>query len=334
MSNLLIYNKKINSFFQLLGEKENNISYSVGWALANCENFLTIFIKKTLKWKKEINYEGIRIQLQKYESSKGFTDFEIEYPGYFHLIIEAKRGWNLPTIKQLQKYSSRKSFISSSAPLKKLIVLSECTRDYVRANYNVNNINGIEVIYLTWRDIYYYSSSVIKKSSYTEKRYLLELNKYLEDIMSMQKIDSNWVFVVSLGSGKPDRWNISWIDIVKKKLFYFHPIAKNWPPEPPNYIAFRHHGKLQSIHHIKKYEVFTNPHNIIPEIPSEKWEPHYLYHLDEAFLPQNEVLNGKIFPNGRYWCMLDTLFTCKTIAEARDVSKKRIEKLATADNIS
>ncbi|MBC8415009.1 MAG: hypothetical protein ISS80_04955 [Candidatus Cloacimonetes bacterium] len=332
MSNLLIYDKKITSFFQLLGEKENNISYSVGWALANCKNFLTIFIKKTLKWKQEINYEGIRIQLQKYEFSKGFTDIEVEQLGDFHLIIEAKRGWNLPTIIQLQKYASRKKFINSSAPLKKIIVLSECTQHYVEANHEVNNINGIKVTYLTWRDIYNYSLTAIKKGSYTEKRYLSELNKYLEDIMTIQKIDSNRVFVVSLARGKPDKWNISWIDIVKKKSFYFHPIAKHWPYEPPNYIAFRYEGKLQSIHHIKKYEVFTNPHKIIQEIPNEKWERHYLYKLDKAFLPQHEVKNGKIYRNSRCWCMLDTLLTCKTIAEASDVSKKRLERFATANN--
>ena len=34
---------------------------------------------------------------------------------------------------------------------------------------------------------------------------------------------------------------------------------------------------------------------------------------------------GKIYPNGRVWCMLDTLFTSKTISQARDISKKRWE---------
>ena len=140
----------------------------------------------------------------------------------------------------------------------------------------------------------------------------------------MERADSNWVYVVSLGSGTPPGWGISWIDIVSKKGHYFHPVSgKGWPNEPPNYIAFRYKGKLQSIHHIDSYEVITNPHKHIPEIPNEEWDPHFLYKLGRAFAPSKEVLTGNIYPNGRVWCMLDTLFTSNTISEARDLSKKR-----------
>jgi hypothetical protein len=62
----------------------------------------------------------------------------------------------------------------------------------------------------------------------------------------MQQIDSNWVYVVSLENGIPTGWSISWRDIIGKKSQYFHPIGGStggWPPEPPNYIAFRYDGK-------------------------------------------------------------------------------------------
>ena len=45
MTELYIFNDKIESFFQLLGEKENDISYSVGYAFANCRQFLQNFLK-------------------------------------------------------------------------------------------------------------------------------------------------------------------------------------------------------------------------------------------------------------------------------------------------
>ena len=35
--------------------------------------------------------------------------------------------------------------------------------------------------------------------------------------MTMQNVDSNWVYVVSLGSGTPKDWKLSWIDVVEKK---------------------------------------------------------------------------------------------------------------------
>ena len=60
-------------------------------------------------------------------------------------------------------------------------------------------------------------------------------------VLSMQIKDSNWVYVVVLGSGKPDNCDLTWVEIVKKYNKYFHPIGGNgWPKEPPNYIAFRY----------------------------------------------------------------------------------------------
>ena len=77
------------------------------------------------------------------------------------------------------------------------------------------------------------------------------------------------------------------------------------------------------------YEVFRNPHEKLPEIPKVEWQPHFLYKLGPAFGPDKEVKTGKIYPNGRVWCMLDTLFTEDTIFDARDVSKKREDKSAS-----
>jgi hypothetical protein len=144
----------------------------------------------------------------------------------------------------------------------------------------------------------------------------------------MQNDDSNWVYVVSLGSGTPDGWSISWIDIVNKKSRYFHPVGNGWPKEPPNYIAFRYHGRLQSIHHVASWETFTNPHKKFTAIPNGDWAPHFLYTLGPAFAPQKTVRTGNLFKNGRVRCMLDTLFTSETIAEAKDISKGRENKSA------
>lgn len=139
----------------------------------------------------------------------------------------------------------------------------------------------------------------------------------------MQNKDSNWVFVVSLGSGRPADGKISYIEVVEDKSRYFHPVGNRWPKEPPNYIAFRYGGRLRSIHHIETYKVITDVHGEIPELPHTNWEPHFLYNLGPGFCPQNEVRTGKIYQSARVWCMLDTLFTSRTISEARDISKQR-----------
>lgn len=55
----------------------------------------------------------------------------------------------------------------------------------------------------------------------------------------MRDIDSNSVYVASLGHHKPQGWEYDFVDVVSKLGRYFFPAnGKNWPKVPPNYIAF------------------------------------------------------------------------------------------------
>lgn len=322
MADLYLHRRKVNSIFQLLGEHENDITYSMAWAFAQSPSFLQTFLQKVVGH--EAKTDEVLIRLQQYERDRGITDIEIESPGEFYIIVEAKRGWNLPDCKQLETYANRKSFKVSNAPFKRLVVLSECRRDYAERHLEIREIAGVQVEPISWKDVTMLASKARPEGSHAEKRLIGELLTYMGGIMTMQNIDSNWVYVVALASGTPPGWSISLIDIVRQRHHYFHPVGgRGWPKEPPNYIAFRYHGKLQSIYHIDDYEVITNLHKRIHEIPSEEWEPHFLYTLGSPFGPSKEVRTGKIYPNGRVWCMLDTLFTCDTISDARDLSQKR-----------
>ena len=80
---------------------------------------------------------------------------------------------------------------------------------------------------------------------------------------------------------------------------------------------------MQSIHHIEKYEVFTDPSEHFKEIPSGNWGHHFLYELSEPITPEKQIRTGNIYRNGRVWAMLDLLLTSDTIAEARDKTKER-----------
>jgi hypothetical protein len=326
MANLYIFNDKIESVFQLLGQKENDISYSVGYAFGNCKTFLQKFLQH-LKIKTPFEPDKIKIILQAHEKDKGFTDFEIIQDNEFHIIIEAKRGWVFPTQSQLEKYATRPSFVLSTAKDKRIIIFNESIPAYTKANFGIAGIREFPVETISWNDLEKIASSSKSIGRDTENRLLKELSIYLNKISSMQKIDSNMVYVVSLGSGTPDKWTISWRDIVNKHSKYFHPVGGSkggWPAEPPNYIAFRYNGKLQSIHHIDKYEVFTDPALHFPGIPKGTWEPHYLYHLGPTMRPAHEVKAGKkIVRSMRVWSALDLLLTSKTIQDARDETQRR-----------
>ena len=135
---------------------------------------------------------------------------------------------------------------------------------------------------------------------------------------------SNRTFVVSLGQGNPEGWGISWIDIVEKKGRYFFPVGRGWPDPPTNYIAFRYGGRLQTIHHVQDYEVFTNPRHLFPEAAKGSWQPHYCLRLGPPIRPAEEVRNGpRINMAARVYCMLDTLLTSHTISEALTETERR-----------
>lgn len=326
MADLYIFNDKIESVFQLLGQKENDISYSVGYAFSNCRHFLQKFLQH-IKIKAPFDPDKIKIRLQTHEKEKGFTDFEIIQDNEFHIIVEAKRGWTFPSKAQLDKYATRPTFVSSTAKDKRIVVFNESIPAFTKTHFGITTIKTIPVEVISWNDIQKIASSSKAIGRDTENRLLKELNIYLDKISSMQKIDSNWVYVVSLGSGIPDKWSVSWQDIVNKHSKYFHPVGGSkggWPAEPPNYIAFRYGGKLQSIHHIHKYEVFTDPSIHFKTIPKGTWDPHYLYDLGPAIRPSHEVKAGKkIIRSMRVWAMLDLLLTSQTIQDARDKSDAR-----------
>jgi hypothetical protein len=325
MIDLYLYKKKIENIFEFLGTNENDISFAIGLGFSMAPNFLKLFLKH-IKIQTKFEPELIKIKLQQHEREKGYTDFEIGQEGHFLIIIEAKKGWNFPNQDQLDKYSSKPSFNSFPATQKKLVVFTESSKEYTYANFSIKESNSFSVIVVSYKTIWGLAKRAISTSNNYQKRFLQDLISYFEIIMTMQNMTSNMVYVVSLNYGKEKNWNISWIDIIEKKRKYFHPIGrKGFPAEPPNYIAFRYKGKLQSIHYIEDYKVFTDPNKVIKEIPSSDWGHFFLYHLSKPIIPSKTVKTGNIYRSGRVWAMIDLLLTCDSISDARDKTKERLK---------
>jgi hypothetical protein len=152
MTDLFIYDNKVENIFQLLGEKENDISYSVGYAFANCHHFLHNFLKH-LNITTAFEAEKIKIKLQTHEKEKGFTDFEIIQEGEFHLTVEAKRGWIFPNNQQLKKYASRKCFKDSTAKNKRIIIFNESTAAFTQAHFAMTAISSHPVKVVSWQTV-------------------------------------------------------------------------------------------------------------------------------------------------------------------------------------
>lgn len=318
MGSLLLHGRKVDTVFDLMGKHENDMTRALGWTLAECSQFRQALANRVVPL--SFRSKDIRVQLQVWSKPRGYTDIELESSSLFHVIIEAKRGWQPPSQRQLRKYAGRLDAMKHGHNA--LAMLTDWS--YSSAAARQSEISGVPVVWLSWSEVAALAVRAKRRSREVERRWIDELLQYFGGTVTMQEVDSNWVYVVSLGKGVPKGWGISWIDIIERKRRYFHPAqGGGWPKTPPNYLAWRYNGKLQGIAHVAGYEIPPDVHKRIPEIPTGAITNHVLYRLGPTFRPDHIVPTGRIFRNGRRWCMLDTLFTCKTISDAAIRSKKR-----------
>src|SRR3954466_10548377 len=100
MTDLFLHGRDVRTVFDLLGDKENDITYSLGWALARSPRLLDALLSDVFE---EEPGEVIAVRLQEFLPGGGFTDIEVETERV-HVIVEATRGWAMPRIEQLEMY--------------------------------------------------------------------------------------------------------------------------------------------------------------------------------------------------------------------------------------
>jgi hypothetical protein len=265
------------------------------------------------------------VRLQEFIPEGGFTDIELE-TDRLALILEAKVGWSLPAVAQLEMYAPR----LREADIGRILVVSECTPEFASPRLPVE-VAGIPVAYRSWPQIVRLVESC-NPSAHAEKRVLRELRTYLRGLMTMQNHISNLVYVVALGS-TVQPWSAPFtpIQIVVDKNLYFCPIGYGYPKEPPNYLGFRWNGRLQQICHVDGYTVLAKGKDGIPELLSEEeGEPLWLFALGEPIVPENLVRTGNLYRAQRVQAAIDLLLTSETIREARDKTQERLDAAGEA----
>lgn len=321
---LTLYGRPVGTVFDLLGDKENDITYSLGWALAESERLSSALLGDVVSsGGAELTADSVR--LQEGISGAGFTDIEVlAGDGEVHIVIEAKRGYDLPQQTQLEKYATR-----TQPPPTALVVCAEASADFV-AGKLPPTVAGVPVLYRSWQEIEALVSSTASGSRRrAEKRLLRDLSRYLKGLMTMQDVSSNLVYVVSLGKEIEDT-GMSFRDVVVDHDTYFCPIgggSGGWPKEPPNYLGFRFDGKLQQVRHVQDYRVTDDNHAGFEPLKGKvDWsdERHWVFSLGPVMKPMHEVGTGNLYRAQRVWVALDLLLTCETIAEARDKTKLRL----------
>ncbi len=316
MLDLTLYGRPVRTVFDLLGKKENDLTYSLGWGLGQSDTFVQRLLREVFADKQAGELQALR--LQEFLPGSGFTDIEIE-TNKVALVLEAKVGWSLPEKAQLERYAPR----LKSAEIGQILVVSECTPEFAAARLP-QAVAGVPVAYRSWKQIVRLAEACAPPG-HAEKRMLRELTTYLRGLMTMQNHTSNLVYVVALGA-QVQPWSAPFtpIEIVVKKDRYFCPIGNGYPKEPPNYLGFRWGGQLQQIRHVDAYEVFTDPHEVIPELASRQVDRHYLYTLGPPMVPPKTVKTGNLYRAQRIEAAIDLLLTCDTIRDARDKTQERL----------
>jgi len=321
---LVVRGRSTESVFGLLGMDENSATFALGWVLERSPVLLARFVADVVGH--PLDVWNAFIHLQKHREQGGFTDIEIAATERFHIVVEAKRDWTVPDEEQLGRYAVR---MSDSGGERRLVSLSAAPSSY-GDRHLPSEIAGIRVLHRSWTDVRRMAEACrADASSNEEKLWLRQLAEHLEEYIAVDQVNSNLVYVVSLGlNPMVEGQTHTWVDVVEKDGNYFHPIASGWPQQPPNYIGFRYHGQLQSVHHIDSYDVVAN----LAERNSlwrETDEDQFVYRLGPPMRPAHEIRTGNIFRNGRVWCAIDTLLSgaYATISDARDESQRRKESI-------
>ncbi len=321
------FGREPTNIFALLGTDENSATFALGWAIDRCPSFRNMLVKKLVGCLSAGGH-AVVVELQRYGTG-GITDIELISDNFCHVIIEAKCGWTLPSRNQLAEYSRRMPRRTGSQ--RRIVSLSAVTKDGV-ARSLPEKINGVPVAHYSWADVRHMVAEARQKTgSHTEKLWLHHLYLHLGGYVAMQNQSDNNVFVVALSSNPiKSGCDYTWIDVVEKHKHYFHPAGNNWPRIPPNYIGFRYHGELQSVHHIEKYKIVSDLSAVRRQwpAPAASSDRSFVYSLGPQMKPAHKMKTGKIFPTGRVWCMIDTLLSGKhdTISDARDETKRRLDE--------
>lgn len=320
---LLVRGAEAQSVFSLLGFGENSATFALGWVLEQCPALRARLFDDLFQ---EPCDSPAMVALQKHVVQGGFTDIELWIQRRFHVIVEAKIGWALPSLEQLQGY--RKRMGQDPGACSKILTISAADARYAE-RYLPAVIDGVEVRHLSWGGIMRLANEAYPLcATHEQKMWLRQLNEHLGGYASMDRRNSNAVYVVSLsGDAIKDGHSHTWIDVVTTENRYFHPVGNKWPVEPPNYIAFRYWGQLQSAHHIRSTTVVRDLSAVNPLWPESDGD-HFIYELGPAMKPPKEVRTGNLFRNARTWCALDTLLSgeFETISDAAIESKRRLEE--------
>ena len=216
--------KRMDTFFHLLGNNENAMTISLGWCMSQVPSFLDC-LGDALDTPNLSTHNAI-IRLQKHQRGTGITDLEIYAPGYAAWIIEAKRGFTVPSADQLERFSVRLAQPDYRSTKRGLVVLAASDRNNQWLSRKLPHRIGLIPFHaLSWREIQRMAEEARNDAGRSGKNLLRQFHTYLGSEGNMQDQHSNWLYVVSLSRSTFGGGVTKFIDVVERHRMYFHPVG-------------------------------------------------------------------------------------------------------------
>lgn len=304
------------SVFDLLGRRETDLTAALGWVLARSVRLRDSFLDRC--GIAEGDVEAVRLETA---DEDGRTDIELVREGAL-VVIEAKRGWQLPTIRQLETYSKR--VVAAGGGV--LITLSDASPAWA-AHVLPGVVDGVPVQHLPWSVVLDDIRTAESDVRGSERRWLDELRSYLQKVVHVHDPASGWAYCVVVSDVIPE-WGgtRTYREYVTEADTYFHPFGwgNGWPTEPPNFMAFRHRGHVFRVSRVVDAEVVPTITERLSGVEpvGDAARPHAVYELGPALPLPAPVPSGTNYRAARLWVLIDQLLICDTLKDAVEQSHR------------
>jgi hypothetical protein len=304
------HGREVSSVFDLLGRDENDLTAAFGFTLARSPRLLNLIVSRLLP---SASAETVTVRME-VRDEQGCTDLEID-TGTHLAVVEAKRGWLLPTVKQLARYASR--FEKRVGGV--LVTLSDVTSKWAGATMPAE-INGVPLIHLPWSEVRTDLSTARADAAGHERFWLDELHEYMRRAIKVRDSADGWTYCVAVSNTLVDEASTRrYRDFITGESAYFHPHGwgRGWPKTAPNFLAFRWNAQVQQVRRVMETVVVPNLQSRWADLPvnEDTSRPHVIYSLGPP-LPGLPIPNGKQYQAGRLWVLLDQLLTSASLADA------------------
>ena len=309
----MLYGRHSTAVFDLLGRGEVDMTAALAWTLARSPN-LRRALWSRLAMPGDPSEVSVALEVA---DAEGRTDLELDGESG-QVVVEAKKGWLLPSELQLAKYTGR--FDGIKKPL--LVTLSDSSNDFA-ALHLPQSVDRIPVIHLPWDAVRTDLGIAIKGSRGAERLWLQELVTYLAGATAMRDPAEQWVYVVSVSNDRPGGGERTFRHFVEVENRYFHAFGKHWPKHPPVLMGFRWNGQVQRVSRVVDSKVVGSMQEEWADYPvtERSSDPHAIYTLGVP-IPIPEIRTTGVVMARRMWVLLDQLLTHSLLVDAEKASKE------------